>query len=639
MPVKVMRGICFHPKTPSFASPSRTTAPSTPTSRHGGGSVSSLSGSAIEKIIQEAAVMVEKWNPEATTYARVTSLFYENKREAAHFVKCVNGLQRAMHALLLEDPTSAKLVTAQGLMQVAMKRLQKEFYQILSMNRAHLDPESVSARSSRVSARSSISDYSDDGLPEDDASVAGASIFEVEEASSVAMADLRSIAECMITSGYAKECVSIYQIIRKSIIDEGLYRLGVEKLSHLRIGKMDWEVLEVKIKSWLDAVKVSMRTLFTGERILCDHVFASSDTIRESCFSAISRDGAMLLFGFPEFVARSKRSSPEKIFRLLDMYNAISAHWVEIESIFVFESTATVRSQAITALVRLGESVRAMLADFEASMQKRSSKSLVSGGGVHPLTVQSMNSLSLLADYSNIVVDIFGDEPAPAESPLPESYFDSPHREDGPTTVISQRIAWLILVLLCKLDSKAKRYKDISLSYLFLANNLQHVVSKVRESNLHSLLGEDWITRHEKKVRQFAANYARLAWEPVLSTLPEDPSAPLYPAEAGEHFRSFNSSFEEAYRKQRSAVVPDPNLRDDIKASIERKLGRAYKAFYDIHRLTVGGERNGVAFARFAPQDIGNYISDLFFGSGDSSNASSSSSSLSSHRRRSHTSH
>lgn len=637
-----MRSICFHPKTPSFASPSRTaTAPPTPSSRRADGSGSSsadgrLSDSVIDKIIREASEMVEKWNPEATTYARVTSLFYENKREAAQFIKCVNGLQRAMHALVSEDSTSPKLVIAHGLMVTAMKRLQKELYQILSMNRACLDPESVSTRSSRVSARSSTSDYSDDGLPEDDAPVAGDSIVEVEEASSVAMADLRSIAECMIASGYAKECLSIYQVIRKSIIDEGLYRLGVEKLNHSQIGKMEWEVLELKIKNWLEAVKVSIRTLFTGERILCDNVFASSDAIRESCFSAISRDGAMLLFGFPELVARSKRSSPEKIFRLLDFYTTISEHWPEIDSIFALDSTAMVRSQAITTLIRLGESVRSMLADFEASLQKDSLKLVVPGGGVHPLTIQSMNYLSLLADYANILADVFSDWTPPSKSPLPESYLGSPHSEDSEVSAISQRFAWFVLVLLCKLDVKVKRYKDTSLSYLFLANNLQHVVSRVRESNLHSLLGEGWIARHDRKVRQFALNYEWLAWDALLSTLPEDPSVAISPAEARKHFVSFSTSFEEVYRKQSSSIVPDPKLRDEIKLSISRKLGQAYQTFYDNHRLTVGATA-----VRFAPEDIGNYLSDLFFGSGDSSNilSLSSSSSSSSHRRRSGSSH
>jgi exocyst complex protein 7 len=47
-------------------------------------------------------------------------------------------------------------------MQMAMHRLEKDFYQLLSINREYLDPESVSGRSSRsLAARSSVFDLSE----------------------------------------------------------------------------------------------------------------------------------------------------------------------------------------------------------------------------------------------------------------------------------------------------------------------------------------------------------------------------------------------------------------------------------------------------------------------------------------------
>ncbi|KAF5471703.1 hypothetical protein F2P56_008476 [Juglans regia] len=631
MPRKGMRSLCFHSKTPSYSTsrhPSPSSRdPSVSTPRR------SFSDTMIEQSIDAAASLIMKWDPESSAYAKVTSIFYESKREAIQFIKCVNDLQKAMHALVSNNSsTSERLVYAQNLMQIAMKRLQKEFYQILSMNRAHLDPESVSARSSRASTRSSTSDYED---VDDDVRPPGDSIEEVEEVSSIAMADLRSIAECMISSGYAKECVSIYKIIRKSIVDEGIYRLGVEKLSSSQISKMDWELLDMRIKAWLDAVKISLKTLFNGERILCDHVFASSDSIRESCFTNISKDGATLLFGFPEVLVAKSKKYPEKIFRVLDMYTAIAENWPEIESIFSFESTATVRSQAINSLIRLSESVRTMLSDFESTLQKDSSKSLVVGGGVHPLTLNAMNYLSILGDYSNVLGDIFADWNPPPKSSLPEFYFDSPQTDESPAPEIFMRIAWLILVLLCKLDGRAEHYKDVCLSYIFLANNLQHVVSKVRTSNLLYLLGGEWVAKHEAKVRQFAANYERFAWGKVIASLPENPTAEVSPAEAKEVFRKFNLSFDEAYRKKGSFIVSDPKLRDEMKMSIARKIVPVYEEFYKKNRqqLTGSGERNARFYLRFAPEDVGNYISDLFFGTAGSGSRPSSSSS-SSHRRR-----
>ncbi|XP_021668278.2 exocyst complex component EXO70H1-like [Hevea brasiliensis] len=630
---KGMRSICFNPKTPSFSiSPrSSTSRASLSTPRR------SFSESMMGQIIETASSMIMKWNPETSTYASVTSLFYEDKREAMQFLKCVTDLQKAMHLLVSEGSTDGRMVRAQNLMQIAMKRLQKEFYQILSTNRAYLDPESVSTRSSRASARSSTSDYEDEGSAEDEIRAAGDSISEVEHFSSIAMADLRSIAECMIASGYAKECVNVYKIIRKSIIDEGIYRLGVERMSSSQVNKMDWAAVDLRIKSWSDAVKISMRTLFTGERILCDHVFAVSDSIRESCFSEISREGAILLFGIPELLAKTKKSSTEKMFRVLDMYTAISENWVEIESIFSFELTSIVRSQALNSLVRLSDSILTMLSDFESSIQKDSSRTPVPGGDVHPLTLHSMNYLTLLGDYGSILSDIISDWPPPVKSSLPKSYFDSPDSDDTPASPMSVRFAWLILVLLCKLDGRAKHYKDVSHSYLFLANNLQYIISKVQTSNLQYILGEEWITKHEAKVRQFAANCERLAWGQVFASLPENPSASISPEEAGKIFKLFNSSFEAAHRKQSSCFVSDPKLRDEMKVSIARKLTPVYREFYNKQMVTVEGQRNVRLFVRYAPEDIENYLPDLFFGTSEtwSSPSSSTTSSSSSHQRRS----
>lgn len=610
-----MRSLWFSPKdySPSSSPRSHLSSPSRP----------SFSDSVMDRTLELAEPIIMKWNPEATTFARVTSLFYENRHEAQDFIKTVNNLQKAMHFLVMENSSSEKLVRAQNLMQIAMKRLQKEFYQILSMNRAHLDPESVSTRSSRTSVGSSSSYDDEDDVGE----AADELITEVEDASMAAMADLQLIAECMISSGYAKECLKIYTIIRKSIVDEGIYKLGVEKMSSSQIHKMDWEVLDLKIKNWLSAVRTAVQTLFNGERILCDHVFAAADSIRESCFTEITKEAAMILFAFPENVAKHSKKSPEKVFRVLDMYTGIANHWPAIDSIFSLESTAAIKSQALTSLVKLGDFVRAALDEFESAIQKESSKSPVAGAGNHILTIEAMDYLSNLADYSNILSDILADSPPSVKKLLPETYFGFSDSEESPAPAISLKMAWLILVLLCKLDTKAKYYKDVSLAYLFLANNLQYVVVKVQTSNLKYLLGDEWLTKHEAKIKQFASKYERQGWGYVIDSLPSDPTATETPEKAAEVFRKFNAAFDQAHKKQALCVVPDRKLRDHIKVSIARKIFRLYREFYNAQREKMAGERSLAAVVRYAPEDVGHCLSDLFFGlieSGSSSSVESS---------------
>ncbi|XVF68682.1 hypothetical protein PTKIN_Ptkin11bG0020800 [Pterospermum kingtungense] len=606
------------------SSPTRMTPPASPLHH-------AFSETLMEENIEVAEFIITKWDSASSSdhhhssYCNIASLFSDdNKEEAKQYLSSVKGLQKAMQYLVSHQSagSSEKLAKAQTLMQTAMKRLEKEFYQILKNNRAYLDPESVSTHSSRPSvSRSSFSDFEEDEF-ENKSRVDEneESIPEVERVSLAAMADLRAIAEAMISAGYTKECIKIYKVIRKSIIDEALYNLGVERtLTFQQIQKMEWEALEVKIKYWLRAVKMAVKTLFFGERILCDQLFAISTPIRESCFTEISKDGALALFGFPENVAKYKKSTPEKMFQFLDLYEAVSDLWPEIESIFSFESTSTVRSTAVNSLLRLGDAVRTMLTDFETAMQKDSSKTTLPGGGIHPVTRYVMNYVSLLADYSGILSDIVADWPLTIPSPLPESFFGSPDNEDSISSPISVRFAWLILVMLCKLDGKAAMYKDVALSYLFLANNLQYVVGKVRQSNLKFLLGEEWVLKHEVKVKKYASNYERMGWSKMIASLPEDPTAEITVDQVKEHFRRFNLSFEDAYKKQSSWVVPDPRLRDEIKISLARRIVPIYKEFFEMY----GGVGTVV---KYTPDDLGNYWSDLFYGSGSSGSVSSSSS-------------
>ncbi|CAI9783225.1 unnamed protein product [Fraxinus pennsylvanica] len=616
MPIKGMRSLLFSPKV--SASTSTSTSPSVShfplPSRFGfSPSKPSFSESVMNRTLEMADPIIMKWNPETTTFAKVTSLFYDNRKEAFDFVKWVKNLQKAMQLFITGNSNSEKLVGAQNLMQIAMKRLQKEFYQILSMNRAHLDPESVSTRSSRTSIHSSISDYGDED--DDDIRIVKESITEVEDASSIAMADLKLIADCMISCGYAKECLKIYTIIRKSIVDEGIFKLGVEKFSASKVHKMDWNALELRINNWLNAVRTAVKTLFNGEKILCDHVFASSDSIRESCFNEITKEGAMILFGFPQNVAKNSKKSPEKVFRILDMYTGISDRWPEIDSIFSFSSTTTIKSRALTSLVSLGEYVRTALYVFESDILKDSSKSPVAGAGIHNLTIDVMNYLSALSDYSNILSDILVDSPPPVNNSEPESYFGFTDSVESPAQPITRHMAWLILVLLRKLDVKAKYYKDVSLSYLFLANNLQYVVVKVRASNIKNLLGDDWLSKHDSKVQQFAATYERLGWSLVTNSLPRDPMAVRTREQVKEIFKKFNSLFDQVYRKQSVCVVLDSKLRDVIKLRLARKIFRGYQAFYNAHSVSMQRERNSTTVVRFAPEDVGHRLSSLFFSS------------------------
>ncbi|CAH8296757.1 unnamed protein product [Eruca vesicaria subsp. sativa] len=570
----------------------------------------SLAETAVQECMRSINTVISKWTSSSSSSSDDFLFSTNSRHEAEEFVEAVKHLQSTMHRLVTVNPSSEKLVYAQKLMQSAMKLLESEFRRVLNTNREYLDPESVSVRSYRssrfsTSTTTSVSDSEDESSYDENP--------DDHTRDSDAMDVLKTIADCMISTGYAKECVTVYKTVRRSIVNETLHNLAVERLTLNQIQKMDWETLESKIKSWLRAAKLAVRSLFFGERLLADHVFSSSIHIVESSFTDITQEGALTLFTFPENATKIKKLSPEKMFRFLDMYETLSSLYVEIETIFYFDSAAVVRSQVINSLAKLGDSVRTMMSAFETAIQKETSKTPVTGGGVHPLTRYVMNYLSFLVDYSESIAVIFENWHLTVPSPFPGGSCDDDPEEFYSESPVSARIAWVILLTLCKIDGKAQPYNDVALSYLFLANNLQYVVVKVRaSSSLKLLLGEGWVVRHEEKVKQYVDKFQKLAWGKVLTSLPEYTPEEMTQEETEELLVRFDDEFEAAYRKQVSWVIPDPKLRDLIKVSLSHKLMVVCTELCEINRFGLGGDAFNV---RYTPEDIGNYLSDLYFGS------------------------
>ncbi|KAF8084891.1 hypothetical protein N665_0694s0020 [Sinapis alba] len=592
-----------------------------------------FSQSMMEEALEAAETIIKKWDPNSQSYTKIISLFRHSRKEAKEFIRCVRDLRRAMHFLVSRDSKSDKLVLAQNLMQIGMSMLEKEFFQILSSNRDHLDPESASGQST-VSSNSEFEvfmEYDDDD-DDEELKKAGESISQVEKASALVMSDLRVIAETMISCGYGKECIKSYKLIRKSIVDEGLHLLGIEKFKTSQFHKMDWGVLELMIKNWIKAAKIGVTTLFKGEKLLCDHVFSASLTIGQSCFNQIAKEAGLNLFMLPELVAskEKKQHHHERIFKLMDLYAAISDLWPDIELIFNFDSLASVKTLVLSTLKKLKDSIHTCLKEFETTTHKDSSKELTPEGGIYKLTRTTMSFISSLSEYSRVLSEILTEHPLKTNNRLLESYFTAPILEDEHVNnhACSVHLAWLLLVFLCKLDTKAESYNDVSLSYIFLVNNLHFVVDTVRSTHLKNLLGDDWLTKHEAKLRSYATKYEIAAWTNVFVSLPAKTSTKLSPEEATTCFKRFHTAFAGAYLKQSSCVIVDVKLRDELKVSIARKLVPKYREFYEKYLPMLRQDRSIEMLVTFKPDNLETYLSDLFHGtpilSGSSHSASSS---------------
>lgn len=589
----------------------------------------------LDENLDSAEKLILKWDMASSEAAKQSMIFEGQPQEAEKYLKTVDELQKLMESVSLPQ---ADVHKAQNVLQIAMVRLEEEFRNLLLVHSEPMDPELVLNPASMASSRSLNESYrdrpshsSDDDEAEEEEEEAVShpladKVCEMDLIPQDVIPDLHRIAERMVAAGYARECMQVYGSIRKSMVDESFLRLGIEKLSIGDVQRLEWETLEVKIKKWIRAAKVCIRMLFASEKRLCEQVFDGLDSVGETCFSELAKGATMQLFNFSEAIAISRRS-PEKLFKILDLYETLSELLPDIEMVFSDELCANVKTQASEILTRLGEAARGIFTEFENAIQRETSRTPIPGGTIHPITRYVMNYISFISDYKETLMKLIVNKPSQTSKLLPEGLIDLTGEYDKGSdsddqSVLSLHLVWITLILQNNLEGKSKVYKDISLSHIFLMNNVHYIVQKVKGSDLRALIGDDWLRKHSGKVRQYATNYQRATWMKVLSCLRDEGlhvggsfSSGVSKTALKERFKSFNAAFEEVHRSQSTWIVPDAQLREELRISIAEKLLPAYRSFFGRFKNHLESGRHSEMYIKYSPEDLENTLLDFFEGS------------------------
>jgi exocyst complex component 7 len=519
-------------------------------------------------------------------------------------------------------------------LQLAMSRLEEELHPLLIRNTLPMDATGLSCSLRRLSLSFPSSEADFDTSSEFDPADTATPISSLAPTTPhhplledpsldlirpEAVSDLRDIADRMIRAGYARELVQVYCSIRKDVLDECLSILGVERLSIDEVQHMEWRILDEKMKKWIQGVKIVIRGLLSGERRLCDSIFASSEEIEEECFVEITKGCILQLLNFGDAVAIIPRSA-EKLFRILDMYEVVKTEVLpEIHILYPGESGGSIYAEADGILKRLGDAVKGTLFDFGIQVQRETSRRPMQAGEIHPLTRYVMNYMRLLVVYSETLEGLLGDD---------EGFtLDAINTEDdaeslGSMTPYGRRLYALISYLEANLEEKSNLYEDGGLRCIFLMNNILYIYSKAKDSELGRILGDHWLRRRRGKIRQYSKTYLRVSWPKVLSCLRDDNLSGGSSGSSGhssktalkEKFRNFNLAFEEIYRVQSTWKVPDPQMREEIKISISEQVIPAYRAFLGRYGAQIDGGRHSTRYIKYTTEDLESHVSDLFEG-------------------------
>ncbi|GAB2274282.1 hypothetical protein Dimus_009048 [Dionaea muscipula] len=522
-----------------------------------------------------------------------------------------------------DNPVAASLNRAEDLIQQAMFRLEDEFRSLMELGAESYDL-------TRGPKGDSTWNYPYD-LDEDDEGEANEEDEEngeipvahpvtdyniiIDALPSGTVGELHEIAKRMVAAEYGKECSHVYSSCRREFLEESLSRLGLQKLSIEEVQKAEWTDLEDQIDRWTKAANVTLRILFPSERRLCDRVFSGFPTAADRSFMEVCRGSTIQLLNFADAIAISSRS-PERLFKILDVYETLRDLMPEFELLFWDQFCASLRNEASTIWKRVGECIRGIFMELENLIRRDPAKAAVPGGALHPITRYVMNYLKAACKSYQTLEQVF--EETTIASPR-----DYRNLEDRGWTgsSVSVQIAWIMELLESNLEAKSKIYRDLALSSVFLMNNGRYIVKKVKDNELGMLLGEDWIRKHNGKVKQLHVMYQRSSWGKLLGLLKMDNGssstasngAVAAPRSLRERLRLFNASLEEICKTQSTWVIFDDQMREELKISVTGNLLPAYRSFIGRFEGSPEAGRNADRYIKYSVEDVESRINNELF--------------------------
>ncbi|XP_052154927.1 exocyst complex component EXO70B1-like [Oryza glaberrima] len=540
-------------------------------------------------------------------FVTMDRLIWADSADADAFLEAVDDLIGTVQELDAAGTNRGLLDRADELLSRCMARLEDEFRALIER------PDDVAppAPGGFASDESEEEDYdADDGYGDEPIPIAKpVSDFDVviDALPPGSVSDVHQIARRMVDAGFGRECAEAYAAARRGFIDESVARLGIRARTIDEVHSLPWEELEFDIARWIPAFKMVFRILIPSERRLCDRVFDGLAPYGDLAFVAAVRTQVLQLISFGDAVSAASRA-PERLFRVIDMYEAVRDLLPDLDPVFADPYSAALRAEVSAVCNTLGSSIKGIFMELENLIRRDPARVSVPGGGIHPITRYVMNYLRAACGSRQTLEEVMeGDLGAVGGAAIAVD-------PDRPTSSLAVHIAWIMDVLHKNLETKSKIYRDPPLASIFLMNNGKYIIHKVNDSELGVLLGDEWMKQMMSRVRRWSLEYQRGAWAKVMSVLQTGgPGIGSLPAKALlQKLRMFNGYLEEICAIQSEWVIADEQLREDVRTAITDSVKSAYMGL--ISRLKSSPEAAQDLFIKHSPEDVEARIQHLFEG-------------------------
>ncbi|XVE55742.1 hypothetical protein DITRI_Ditri03aG0182600 [Diplodiscus trichospermus] len=401
---------------------------------------------------------------------------------------------------------------------------------------------------------------------------------------------LRQIAETLAANDCLDICIDIFVKVRYRRAAKALMRLNPDYLRTYtpeEIDEMEWESLEMAISLWIQHFELAVRTVFVSEKKLCRQVLGGlpEELVWLECFVKIADKIMAVFFRFGEGVARSNKE-PQKLFKLLEMFDSLEKLKLEFSEIFEGESGADICIRFRELEKLLVHASSKVFWEFGLQIEGNSDGYPPPQDGSIPKLVRyAINYLKCLTAeaYSEPMAKVFQTEQA-----WKAGILSKPETDEN---LLKDAISNIMEALQRNVESKSSHYKDKILPHIFIMNTYWYIYMRSRNTELGNLLGEQYMKKKYKTVAEESAYmYQRKAWGPLVRLLEKEDLKEQDNDNRGTKafvrgkMEAFFNLFDEISQRHRGGYsIPDADLRAQLREATVKIVVPVYTEFLNKH--------------------------------------------------------
>lgn len=351
------------------------------------------------------------------------------------------------------------------------------------------------------------------------------------------------------------------------------------------IDEMEWENLEAATSLWIQHFELAVKTVLVLEKNLCNQILGNimEGMVWPECFIKIADKIMAIFFRFGEGVARSSKE-PQKLFKLLDMFDSLEKLKPEFSEIFGGEYGADICSRFRELEKLLVHASTRVFWEFGLQIEgNQDGLPPPQDGSVPKLVRYAVNYLKNLTvvSYSGPMAQVLKTEHSWKSGILSNQENDQDLLRDAILNVME--------AIQRNVESKKSRYKDKVLAQIFAMNTYWYIYMRTRNTDLAKLLGEVYMkNKYRYGAEESAYLYQKQAWGSLVKLLDKEEIKKANSREGigglvRGKMESFMAGFDETYKRHRSSykIVSDADLREQIKDATVRLVLPVYTEFYE----------------------------------------------------------